>query len=505
MTKYALLSVSDKSGLTKLAGALVKNGYYILATGNTAKELKSNGFEVSEISEFTGSPEVFSGRVKTLHPKVFGGILFRRDNLSDHKEAEINGISAIDIVCVNLYPFVKTTENAENDLETIVENIDIGGPSLIRASAKNYKFVSVLTDPIQYDDFINELNSGSISNETRIKLSVAAFSHTAYYDSYIANYFENRFQLPKSHIRVNQPVAKHLRYGENPHQNAAIYGNFSQYFDILHGKELSYNNILDLVAAEELIEDLEDNSCVIIKHNNAAGAATGSSILDAYTKALKCDPVSAYGGIVVFNSIVDETLAAKLNEIFLEIVCAPGFTEEALQVLFKKRDRRILKRLKLINNNEAAFRNIPGGVLVQDKDNKTLDIDNLKVVTDKKPGPGELDDLIFAWIVAKHTKSNAIVFVKDKATLGVGAGQMSRVDSARIAKMKSIEHKLDLTGCVAASDAFFPFADGLLEIIKCGAVSVIQPGGSIRDQEVIDAANKNNISMVYTGLRHFKH
>jgi phosphoribosylaminoimidazolecarboxamide formyltransferase/IMP cyclohydrolase len=505
LTKYALLSVSDKSGLTKLADALVKNGYCILATGNTAKELKSNGYDVTEISDFTGSPEIFSGRVKTLHPKVFGGILFRRDNPSDQNEAGQNGISAIDIVCVNLYPFVKTTENPENNLDTIVENIDIGGPSLIRASAKNYKYVSVLTDPIQYDDFINELNSGSISDETRIKLSVAAFSHTAYYDSYIANYFEDRFSLPKSHIRVNQPLSKQLRYGENPHQNAAIFGNFFGYFEVLHGKELSYNNILDLVAAEELIEDLEDNSCVIIKHNNAAGAATSSSIFDAYSKALKCDPASAYGGIVVFNSIVDETLAAKLNEIFLEIICAPGYTEEALQILFKKRDRRILKRLKLINNKETAFRNIPGGVLVQDKDNKTLDLDNLKVVTDKKPAPGELEDLIFAWIVAKHTKSNAIVFVKDKATLGVGAGQMSRVDSAKIAKMKSIEHKLDLTGCVAASDAFFPFADGLLEIIKCGAVSVIQPGGSIRDQEVIDAANKNNISMVYTGLRHFKH
>lgn len=505
MTKYALLSVSDKSGLTKLAGALVKNGYCILATGNTAKEIKSSGFEVTEISEFTGSPEIFSGRVKTLHPKVFGGILFRRDNPSDQIEAGQNDISAIDIVCVNLYPFVKTTENTANDLDTIVENIDIGGPSLIRASAKNYKYVSVLTNPDQYDDFINELNSGSISDETRIKLSVAAFSHTAYYDSYIANYFEDKFCLPKSHIRVNQPIAKELRYGENPHQNAAIFGDFFKYFEVLHGKELSYNNILDLVAAEELIEDLEDNSCVIIKHNNAAGAATAASIFDAYSKALKCDPVSAYGGIVVFNSIVDESLAAKLNEIFLEIICAPAYTEGALQILFKKRDRRILKRLKLINNKETAFRNIPGGVLVQDKDNKTLDLDNLKVVTDKKPAPGELEDLIFAWIVAKHTKSNAIVFVKDKATLGVGAGQMSRVDSAKIAKMKSIEHKLDLTGCVAASDAFFPFADGLLEIIKCGAVSVIQPGGSIRDQEVIDAANQNNISMVYTGLRHFKH
>lgn len=504
MEKLALISVSDKSKIVELAGGLTGLGYKIIATGNTAKLLLGEGIAVTEISSLTSFPEVFGGRVKTLHPKIFGGILYRRDNESDVAQAKENDIIPIDVVCVNLYPFVKTAENPASTLEDIIENIDIGGPSLIRASAKNYKFVSVLTNPEQYDSFMEELKQGAVSEQTRIKLAVDAYSHTAEYDTYIANFLEKKFSLQPTHFRLNHKLENTLRYGENPHQQAAIYGNFSSCFEVFHGKELSYNNILDLVSAVELVEDLEANSCAIIKHNNPAGAATASDPYEAYTNALKCDPVSAYGGIVSFNSEIDEKLALKLNEIFLEVISAPSYTEEAIKILTKKRDRRLLKQLKPLKQ-QTTYRNIPGGVITQDADTITLNENELKVVTDKKPVSAELEDLKFAWVIAKHTKSNAIVFVKNKTTLGVGAGQMSRVDSAKIAKMKADEHGLDLKDCVAASDAFFPFADGLLEIIKCGATSVVQPGGSVRDSEVIEAANKNEISMVFTGVRHFKH
>ncbi len=505
MNKLALLSVSDKTNIVEFAKSLIANNYQILATGNTAKMISKSGLSVTEISSLTGFPEVFDGRVKTLHPKVFGGILFRRDNNSDISEAEENEIVPIEIICVNLYPFVKTAENPDSTLDEIIENIDIGGPSLIRAAAKNYKYVSVLTNPGQYESFLEELAGGNVSDDIRRKLSVAAFSHTAHYDTYIANFLEKKFGTEDSHIRINYPLEKELRYGENPHQKAALYGSFGKYFEVFHGKELSYNNILDLIAAVEIVEDLGPNSCTIIKHQNPAGAAIGAGTLEAYARALKCDPVSSFGGIVSFAETVDGKTAAKLNEIFLEIVCAPGFTEEALQILMKKKDRRLLKQLKPIKEEKVTARTIPGGVIVQDADTAILPEGDLKVVTKKKPGESEMDDLKFAWIIAKHTKSNAIVFVKDKATLGVGAGQMSRLDSAKIAYMKAEEHGLDLKGSVAASDAFFPFADGLLEIVKCGATSVIQPGGSIRDSEVIEAADQNNISMVFTGMRHFKH
>lgn len=505
MKKYALISVSDKTGIVDFAKSLLKFNYEILATGNTARLLVQNQIPVTEVSDFTGFPEIFEGRVKTLHPKIFGGILFRRDNPEDNIQAEANSILPIDIVCVNLYPFVKTVQKENVQLEEVIENIDIGGPSLVRAAAKNYQYVSILTNPEQYSEFISELESGHISQSTREKLAVAAFSYTSNYDTHISNYLEQKFELPNSHLRINEKLKQKLRYGENPHQAAEIFGDFDKYFEVFHGKEISYNNILDLVAAVELSEELGDNACTIIKHNNAAGAAIGSFPLDAYLKALKCDPVSAFGGIVSFNNEIDVKTAEKLNEIFLEIICAPSFSEEALNILKKKKDRRLIKKLKNISEAGRTVRSIPGGFLIQDKDLLTLDSNNLKVVTNRKPTEKELEDLTFAWIVAKHTKSNAIVFAKDKATLGVGAGQMSRIDSAKIAFMKAKEHGLDLTNSVAASDAFFPFADGLLEIIKCGATAVIQPGGSVRDQEVIDAANQNNITMVFTGIRHFKH
>ncbi len=505
MNKLAVLSVSDKSNIVEFAQSLIDLKYKIIATGNTAKLLSSKGINVTEVSNFTGFPEIFDGRVKTLHPKILGGILFRRDNETDKKEAEQNDISAIDIVCVNLYPFVKTAENPNSDLDTIIENIDIGGPTLIRAAAKNYKYVTVLTDPSQYSGLIDELKKGNINIETRKNLAVEAFNHTAYYDTYISKFLEEKFSHPTNHFSINLIKGKELRYGENPHQQAALYGNFNSYFDVFHGKELSYNNINDLVAAVELVEDLGNNTCAIIKHMNPAGAAKGKDSVDAYQKALKCDPVSAFGGIVTFSSIVDEKVAELLNDIFLEIICAPNYTEGAVDILTKKKNRRLLKQLKSVRESKVNFRNIPGGAIVQDADHITLDESSLKTATTKEPTKSELEDLFFAWIVAKHTKSNAIVFVKDKATLGVGGGQMSRLDSAKIAAMKAKEYGLDLKGSVAASDAFFPFPDTLLEIIKCGVTSVIQPGGSVRDNEVIEAANQNNISMVFTGIRHFKH
>jgi len=505
LNKLALISVSDKTGIIEFAKSLVDNNYKIIATGNTAKLISSSGIGVEEISEVTGFPEIFGGRVKTLHPLISGGILMRRENPGDIAEAEKNKVVPIDIVCVNLYPFKEVTKKSENDLETIIENIDIGGPTLIRAAAKNHKYVAVVTNPGQYKIVTDELNEGFIKEDTRKKLAVEAFSHTADYDVYISNFLENKFGITSTQFRASYPAASSLRYGENPHQKAEVYGNLYDYFELLHGKELSYNNILDLISAVELAEDLGDNSCTIIKHNNPAGAAIGNNVYEAYLNALKCDPVSSFGGIVAFTSAVDAELAGKLNEIFLEVICAPEFSDEAMLILKKKRDRRLVKQKKSVLDNNYYFKSIPGGVIKQDYDHLDLFEDKLKFVTDQKPSDGELEDLKFAWKIAKHTKSNAIVFAKYKRTLGVGAGQMSRIDSVKIAKMKADEHGLDLKGSVAASDAFFPFPDGLLEIVKCGATSVIQPGGSVRDQEVIDAANDKKVSMVFTGIRHFKH
>jgi phosphoribosylaminoimidazolecarboxamide formyltransferase/IMP cyclohydrolase len=505
LKKLALISVFDKKGIIEFAKGLKASGFDIIATGNTFRLLRENGIQVTEIRDLTGFPEIFQGRVKTLHPKISGGILMRQDNPTDLKEANENGISPIEVVCVNLYPFKEVAKNPDADLDTLIENIDIGGPTMIRAAAKNNKFVSVITDPQQYLPFLEELKTGIISDETKKKLAIAAFAHTADYDSYIVNSLQPKMNVNSNYFNRSFKLASSLRYGENPHQQAGVYGEFYDNFEFIHGKELSYNNILDLVSAVELVENLGENSCGIIKHNNPAGASIGKDSYDAYVKALKCDPVSSFGGIVTFTSVVDEKLAEKLNEIFLEVVCAPEYTEGAISILKKKKDRRLLKQKKSILNEKVSFRSIPGGAIVQDADLTDLDEGKLKIVTDKKPSAAELEDLKFAWKIAKYTKSNAIVFVKDKATLGVGAGQMSRIDSAKIAKMKAEEHGLDLKGSVAASDAFFPFADGLIEIVNCGAVSVIQPGGSVRDHEVIEAANQRNISMVFTGIRHFKH
>jgi phosphoribosylaminoimidazolecarboxamide formyltransferase / IMP cyclohydrolase len=503
--KFALISVSEKTAVVDFARELNSLEYQIIATGNTFKLLKENRIDCVEIKDFTGFPEIFDGRVKTLHPKVFGGILMRRDNVIDQKEAGENQILPIDIVCVNLYPFPDVVDRTDISLEEKIENIDIGGPSLIRAAAKNFEYVSVLTDPSQYSGFISELKNGKVSGEMRRKLAYAAFSYTSYYDTLIANYFEKEFDQPKTAIRLNFKSSFELRYGENPHQDAYLFGDFEKYFDILHGKELSYNNIVDLSAAIELVNEFDETACVIIKHTNACGAAIGRNVFDAYERALSCDPVSAFGGIVAFNSEVDETTAEKMNEIFTEIIVAPAFSEKALELLRTKKNRRIVKIKKNVDQNELLVKSIPGGLLVQERDDSKINETKFKLVTEKKYSEKELDDLKFAWTVCKHTKSNAIIYVKDKKAIGVGAGQMSRLDSTKIAAIKAKQFGHDLNGAVAASDAFFPFADGLLEIISNGITAVIQPGGSVRDEEVIAAANEKNISMVFTGIRNFKH
>ncbi len=503
--KFALISVSDKTSIVDFARELNSFEYQILATGNTFKLLQENNIDCVEIADFTGFPEIFDGRVKTLHPKIFGGILMRPDIEKDQRQAEENQILPIDIVCVNLYPFPDVVNRNDISLEEKIENIDIGGPSLIRASAKNHKYISVLTNPSQYSDFILELKRGEVTKETRKKLAYAAFSYTSYYDTLIANYFEKEFSQPKTDIRLNLKSAFGLRYGENPHQSAFLFGDFEKYFDILHGKELSYNNIVDLTAAVELVNDLDGIACAIVKHTNPCGAAIGRNILEAYERALSCDPVSAFGGIVASNREVDELTAGKMNEIFTEIILAPAYSAKALELLKTKKNRRIIRIKQNSQPDEFQIKSVPGGLLVQEKDNSRIDESSLRLVTEKKYSESEFEDLKFAWTVCKHTKSNAIVYVKDKKAIGVGAGQMSRLDSAKIASSKAIQFGHDLNGAVAASDAFFPFADGVLEIISHGITAIIQPGGSVRDEEVIAAANEKNISMVFTCIRNFKH
>ncbi len=381
MKKKALLSVSNKEGIVKLAKCLVEKDYEILATGNTSKLLTENDINCLEISEFTNFPEIFSGRVKTLHPKVFGGILLRRNNKEDILEAAKTEINPIDIICVNLYPFEKVVFNPEVDEQTKIENIDIGGPSLIRAAAKNYHYVSVLTNPNQYDEFIEELNESEISEETKKKLASEAFAHTAKYDSLIADYFEEKVVGKKSSFRINMPVQSELRYGENPHQKAFLYGDFYKHFEVLHGKALSYNNIIDLISAVNLVNELDNFSCAIIKHTNPCGAATADNILDAYLNALSGDPVSSFGGIVAFNKEINEEVAEKLNEIFTEVICAPSFTKKALEILRKKKNRRLLKTLtnNLLEKNQ--YRNIPGGIILQSSDDSVFPVNDYKIVT----------------------------------------------------------------------------------------------------------------------------
>ena len=526
----ALVSVSDKTGIVELAQSLHGLGVSLLSTGGTAKLLADNGLPVTEVAELTGFPEMLDGRVKTLHPKVHGGLLARRD-LPEHMAAlQAHGIATIDILVVNLYPFEATVAKPGCTLDDAIENIDIGGPAMVRSAAKNWKDVAVLTDASQYPAVIDELKaSGKLSLKTRFALSVAAFNRISQYDGAISDYlssiaFEEGAAVPARNEYPGQANGRFvklqaLRYGENPHQTAAFYRDLHPAPGSLvtarqlQGKELSYNNIADADAAWECVKGFEAPACVIVKHANPCGVAVGKDALESYAKAFQTDPTSAFGGIIAFNRLVDKAAAEAVSQQFVEVLMAPGYSAEALAIFKAKANVRVLE-IALPPGGATAWeqglnltdiKRIGSGLLMQSADNRVVTRADLTVVTTRQPTEQQLDDLLFAWKVAKFVKSNAIVFCKDGMTMGVGAGQMSRLDSARIASIKAGHANLSLQGTAVASDAFFPFRDGLDVVIDQGASCVIQPGGSMRDQEVIDAANERGVVMVTTGVRHFRH
>ncbi len=521
----ALISVSDKTGIVEFAQALHGLGIKLISTGGTAKLLADQGLPVTEAAELTGFPEMLDGRVKTLHPMVHGGLLARRD-LPEHMAAlQKHGIQTIDLLIVNLYPFEATVAKPGCTLEDAIENIDIGGPAMVRSAAKNWKDVGVLTDASQYAGVLEELKAhGKLSDKLRFALSVAAFNRISNYDGAISD-FLSRIQDDGSHSlfggQANGRFVKlqELRYGENPHQQAAFYRDLYPApgslvtATQLQGKELSYNNIADADAAWECVKSFTTPACVIVKHANPCGVAVGADPLEAYSKAFQTDPTSAFGGIIALNRTLDAAAAQAISKQFVEVLMAPGFTAEALEVFKSKVNVRILQialppggKTDWDNGrNLMDIKRVGSGLLMQTADNHELSLADLKVVTTKQPSPAELQDLLFAWKVAKYVKSNAIVFCKNGMTMGVGAGQMSRLDSARIASIKAGHANLSLAGTVVASDAFFPFRDGLDVVVDAGATCVAQPGGSMRDQEVIDAANERGVAMVFTGVRHFRH
>ena len=528
--RRALLSVTDKTGLVEFARALASFGVELVSTGGTATALRSAGLQVRDISELTGFPEMLDGRVKTLHPLVHGGLLYIRGNAEHEAAVAAHSIQPIDMVVVNLYAFEKTAAKPGAAFGHLIENIDIGGPSMVRSAAKNFEDVAIVTRVADYPDLIQEMKTaqGGLSRETRWRLAKQAFSTTAAYDTAIANTLDaiQRAPLPTeaalpsgggqpstenlpSTLRINMLLAQSLRYGENPHQRAALYADGSGLGIAgarqLQGKELSFNNLVDLDACWELAQEFpagesDPAAVIIVKHTNPCGAATGATVLEAYQKALAADPISAFGGVIGINQPIDGEAAEEIAKLFVEAIAAPAFTEEALQRFAAK------KNLRLVEVHAAPSRpvvkHVSGGLLLQDADTARLNESELKVVTWRPPSTEELRSLLFAWRVCKHVKSNAIVYAKDGQTLGVGAGQMSRVDAARFGAMKAI---LPLKGCVAASDAFFPFPDGLETVAAAGATAVIQPGGSVRDEEVIAVANALGIAMVFTGFRHFRH
>ncbi|KQP20576.1 bifunctional phosphoribosylaminoimidazolecarboxamide formyltransferase/IMP cyclohydrolase [Pseudorhodoferax sp. Leaf267] len=532
----ALISVSDKTGVLALAQGLHALGVKLLSTGGTARLLADAGLPVTEVADHTGFPEMLDGRVKTLHPKIHGGLLARRELPAHVAAIEQHGIAPIDLLVVNLYPFEATVAKAGCTLEDAIENIDIGGPAMVRSAAKNWKDVAVLTDASQYDAVLAELqgNGGKLSDKTRFGLSVAAFNRIADYDGAISDFlsavdFEASAGQPAP-VRSLFPAQSNgrfiklqdLRYGENPHQQAAFYRDLYPAPGSLvsarqlQGKELSYNNIADADAAWECVKSFDVPACVIVKHANPCGVAIGSDALQAYGKAFKTDPTSAFGGIIAFNRTVDLAAAQEINKQFVEVLMAPGYTPEALAVFQATKAKQNVRILEIAmppggatdwhnGRNAMDVKRIGSGLLIQTADNHALARADLKVVTTTQPTPEQLDDLLFAWKVAKYVKSNAIVFCKDGMTMGVGAGQMSRLDSARIASIKAEHAKLSLAGTAVASDAFFPFRDGLDVVVDAGATCVIQPGGSMRDQEVIDAANERGVAMVFSGVRHFRH
>ena len=517
--RRALLSVTDKTGLVEFAQSLAEFGAELISTGGTARALRAAGLSVKDIGELTGFPEMLDGRVKTLHPRVHGGLLFVRGNAEHEAAVAAHGIEPIDMVVVNLYAFEKTAARPGVEFGELIENIDIGGPSMVRSAAKNFEDVAIVTRAADYPGLIEELRcrNGALSRTTRWRLAKQAFALTSAYDSAIANALDRIAEAPAheapaafddaalpSTLRINLPQTHPLRYGENPHQRAALYSDGSGLgiagAHQLQGKELSFNNLVDLDASWELAAEFEEPAAIIVKHTNPCGAATGTTILEAYKKALECDPVSAFGGVIGINREVDGAAAEEIAKLFVEAIAAPRFSSEARDLFAAK------KNLRLVEVKEAPARSqvkqVSGGMLLQDADSGRITEAELKVVTWRPPTASELRSLLFAWRVCKHVKSNAIVYARNGQTLGIGAGQMSRVDAAKFGAMKAV---LPLKGCVAASDAFFPFADGLEAVAQAGATAVIQPGGSVRDEEVNAAADKLGLAMVFTGIRHFRH
>ena len=504
--RRALISVSDKTGVAPFARALEGQGVDIISTGGTAVLLKNEKIPVREISSFTAFPEVLDGRVKTLHPRVHGGLLYKRGNAKHETEARECGFDPIDLVAVNLYPFEATVAKQGVTLAEAIENIDIGGPSMIRSAAKNYESVTVIIDPADYDVVLE--NMGKHDGETTLKLrehlAIKAFNRTAEYDRVIAN-FLNKQQETDASFSLSLPLAMRLRYGENPHQDAALYGDFDKCFEKLQGKELSFNNILDISAATNLIAEFEAPTVAILKHTNPCGVGSDPDLRKAWEKAFATDKQAPFGGIIVCNRPLTESLAKVISEIFSEVIITPDFEIEARAVLQKKKNLRLIRLLTPPKEARSTtdMRSVCGGVLVQD-----ADVDGgltTKVVTKRRPTKGELNAMLFGWRVVKHVKSNAIVYAKADRTLGIGAGQMSRVDASRIAVWKANEGGLSLKGSAVASDAFFPFPDGLMAAADAGATCAIQPGGSVRDEEVIAAANERKMAMIFTGVRHFRH
>lgn len=521
--RRALISVTDKSGVVEFARVLAQHGAELVSTGGTARTLREAGLTVLDISDLTGFPEMLDGRVKTLHPKVHGGILHIRSNPEHQKAIAEHGIQPIDMVVVNLYAFAATVRRPGVRFADMIENIDIGGPSMVRSAAKNFEDVAVVTSPADYESLAEELrtNEGKLSRATRWRLARAAFSLTAAYDRGIADTLEMLPALPPAEtdavavpqgdaqpfpatLRLAYSQIMPLRYGENPHQHAALYGDGSGTgiagLHALQGKELSYNNLVDLDACWDLVQEFDEPAVAIIKHTNPCGAATASSIVEAYRKALEADPVSAFGSVIGINREVDGEAAAEIVKLFVEAIAAPSFSEDAKNIFAAKKNLRLVE----VHSGESSrvLKHISGGLLLQDADRGHVEADGLKIVTQRKPTQDEIEALLFAWRIAKHVKSNAIVYARNGQTLSVGAGQMSRVDAAKFGAMKAI---LPLAGCVAASDAFFPFPDGLEVVVAAGATAVIQPGGSVRDPLVIAAADRLGIAMVCTGMRHFRH
>ncbi len=515
MNKLALLSVSDKSGLVEFATALVqRHGFTLLSTGGTARQLREAGLPVTDVSEHTGSPEIMEGRVKTLHPKIHGGLLCRRDSDEHLAQAKQHGIALIDLVVVNLYPFEQTVAKADVTREDAIENIDIGGPSMLRSAAKNHDAVTVVCDPADYAAVLAAFDQPDELPALRRKLALKVFQRTSSYDAAIARFLETQLLEPDldaisgfpAVLTLSWKKAQALRYGENPHQKAALYGTFHDHFAQLQGKELSYNNILDISSATHLIGEFEAPTVAILKHTNPCGVASAATLKEAWEQAFATDRQAPYGGIVVVNHTLDADLAGEIKEIFTEVIIAPRFTDSARELFAKRKNLRLMVARERLGAGELReLRSVVGGVLVQDRDVTLGNVKAFKVVTKRQPTPEEWASLLFGWKVGKHVKSNSIVYCRGERTLGIGAGQMARVDSSRIAVWKAKEAGLDLAGSVVASEALFPFPDGLIAAADAGATAAIQPGGSVRDQEVIAAADARDMTMVFTGIRHFRH